>query len=465
VARDELERGGTGPAPWREVFQGARGRLTIGLLLLEALVAVEALVVTTIMPAVRADLHGIHLYGWAFTAFSLATFATIPIAGRAADRYGTARPLAVMLGIYLLGLVISGMAPTMPVLIAGRFVQGCGAGALYSISLGTVASAYPERLRPRVLALLATMWILPGLFGPPVGALIASTIGWRWAFVAPVPVLIVAAVLLFPALGAAAGTERDDVRLPVRAPLQLMIGAALFLGGLADLRLWSVPLLLAGALIAVPALVRIVPSGTLSARRGLPAAAAAAFLLSAAFFAVDAFVPLMLTSVRHLTVAEAGIVITLATITWSIGSWWQSQRAGTVSLGRLVTIGVAFVALGIICVTAGLFDRVSIIVPYTGWALAGLGMGIAFPTIPLSVMNAAAESERAGQLSSTLLMDTLGMAIGTGLAQSCLNLLRPGSGLRIGLVGAFGVGLVATAALLVLARRIPSGIGREQPRS
>src|SRR6266508_1723280 len=142
------------PPPWREVFQGRRGRLTAGLLLLEALVAVEALVVTTILPAVRRDLGGIQYYGWAFSATFLATFASIPIAGWATDRYGPKRPLAIM-----------------PVLVIGRFVQGCGAGAFYSVSLGTVAKSYPGRIRPRVLALLASMWILPGILGPPLGAL------------------------------------------------------------------------------------------------------------------------------------------------------------------------------------------------------------------------------------------------------------------------------------------------------
>src|SRR6266487_2876006 len=76
------------PPPWREVFQGRRGRLTAGLLLLEALVAVQLLVVATIMPDVRRALGMVQLYGLAFTASSLAGFGAIPIAGRALDVYG-----------------------------------------------------------------------------------------------------------------------------------------------------------------------------------------------------------------------------------------------------------------------------------------------------------------------------------------------------------------------------------------
>ncbi|MEX0990431.1 MAG: MFS transporter [Actinomycetota bacterium] len=452
----EATRATPGPASWREVFHGRRGRLTIGLLLLEALIAVEALIVTTILPDVRSDLGNVELYGWAFSAFALATFGSIPIAGRAADRFGTRKPLIVMLLVYVAGLVIAALAPSMFIIVVGRFVQGSGAGALYSLSLGTVAKSYSERLRPRVLALLASMWILPGLLGPPVGAAIAGTIGWRYAFVAPIPVLLIASALIFPGLGNVPGAIDDESHLPVRWPLQLMLGAGMVLAAITDVTVWSVPLLIVGAAIGLPALLHIVPRGTLSARPGLPAAAAAAFLLSGAFFAVDAFVPLMLTELRGFSVAVAGLVISAATVTWAIGSFWQSRQAGAVPLGRLVTIGVLLIFLGTVGVASGLIEGFPIIVTYVGWGVAGLGMGIAFPTIPLSVMNAASENSQAGELSSTLLMDMLGVGIGAGLGGSAIALLEEGgAATTAGLAGAFVVGLVMMLPLLVIARRIP----------
>lgn len=152
--------------------------MVIGLLLLEALVAVYALVVTAIMPAVRDDLGGTNLYGFAFAVWGLATILTIPIAGVAADRFGPRRPLLIVMGVQIVGLAISGLAPSMEIVIAGLFLQGCAGGALYAVSLGTVAKAFPVEVRARVMALLATMWILPGLVGPPIGALMASTVGW-----------------------------------------------------------------------------------------------------------------------------------------------------------------------------------------------------------------------------------------------------------------------------------------------
>src|SRR5437868_6217729 len=235
------------PAPWREVLRGRRGRLTGGLLLLEAMVGIEVLIVTTILPAVERDLGGLQLYGWAFSAYGLATLLTVPLGGRATDRFGPRPVLGIALGAFALGLLIASVAPSMEVVVLGRFVQGCGGGALYVVSVAAIAKAYPEALRPRVFALLTSMWILPGVIGPPLGALRAA--------------------------------------------------------------------------------------------RGLPATAAAAFLTSASFAAIDGFVPLMLTRVRGLSVGQAGLVVTGATITWCAGTFWQSRRFEDMGAQKLVRIG------------------------------------------------------------------------------------------------------------------------------
>src|SRR2546421_11102886 len=84
------------PVRWRELFQQGRGKLTTGILLVEFLVAVEALVVIAIMPAARRDLGGLEFYGLVFAGFSLAGLVLSPIAGRAADRGGPAPPLLLL---------------------------------------------------------------------------------------------------------------------------------------------------------------------------------------------------------------------------------------------------------------------------------------------------------------------------------------------------------------------------------
>src|SRR5204862_559460 len=98
--RRRMSEAPPGPARWREVFRGTLGRLTSGLFLLEVVGAVEILVVTTVMPRVVRDLGGLHLYGLAFSVAGLGTVMAIPLTGRAVDRLGPIRPLAIMLTVF-----------------------------------------------------------------------------------------------------------------------------------------------------------------------------------------------------------------------------------------------------------------------------------------------------------------------------------------------------------------------------
>jgi MFS family permease len=445
------------PSPWREVFRGRRGRLTAGLLLLEAMVGVEALVVTTILPAVERELGGLRYYGWAFSAFGLATLVTVPLGGRATDRYGPRQVLALGLGLYAAGLVVSAAAPTMPIVVLGRFIQGCGGGALYVVSMSAVAKAYPESLRPRVFALLASMWILPGVVGPPLGALLAGTIGWRWAFILPIPALAISLAMILRPMSEIRIDAGQRSKLPVRWAVQLMVGTAVLLSGLTEPSIWTVLLILAGVAIALPALMHVTPPGTLRARRGLPATAAAAFLTSAAFAAIDGFVPLMLTKVRGLSVGGAGLVVTGATIAWSAGTWWQSRKFSQLGARRLAAIGGAFVGLAGVLVACGLIEGSPIAIPYLGWTIGGLGMGIVFPTIPLAAMSLTTRGSEAAELSATLLTDFMGIAIGAGLGGASVALADAGIvSLRVGIGGAFAIGVVAAGLLLLTARRLPA---------
>jgi len=210
-----------------------------------------------------------------------------------------------------------------------------------------------------------------------------------------------------------------------------------------------------GLAVTIPALRRITPAGTLVARGGLPAAAAAAFLASAAFFAIDGFVTLMLTETRGLSIGAAGVVLTLSAIAWAFGSWWQSRTVQRLGARRLTAFGGVLIAIGGTVVTLGLLD-VPLAVPYLGWTIGSVGMGIVFPTIPLSVMGVAQEGREAGELSSTILMDYLGVGIGSGLAGASVALADAGTlTIEQGLAGAFGIGIVAAVLLVLVARRLP----------
>ena len=440
---------------WREVLQGPTGRLIVGLLLLETLFALHFLTIATVMPAVFRDLGGLALYGWSATAASLGQFAAIPVAGAAVDRFGPRRLLVVVAVVYTGGLMITAFAPSMLVVVIGRFFQGVAAGAGYALSLGTVAKTLPDAHRARVLALLAATWLLPGLFGPPVGGFLATTVGWRWAFAVPLPVLAACLILILPAMRDLPANR--DQPIPLLRPLVLMLGAAAFFAGLTEPTPVTVPILVAGLIVAVVTLNGIVPAGTFRARAGPSAAAAAAFLLSVIFAAADYYLPLMFTDVRHRSLREVSLVVAVTPFAWAGGSWWESRQVTRRGLAPLMRVGVLILGVGFGACAAGLLTSVPLWVPYLGWAIAALGMGIAFPIPALAVMRVAEPGREGSDLSPTLLMDMLGVAVGAGTGGAWLALAdRTGMGLAAGIAGSFVIAGIGVLFMLVAAGRLPA---------
>src|SRR5215471_7888667 len=177
-----------------------RRALTTGLVLTITFIASEALAVITIMPVVAKDLRGLSLYGWVFSAFMLGNVIGIVTAGRQADRYGPARPFIGGLVLFGVGLAIAGLAPTMLVLVGGRALQGIGAGAVPAVAYVAIGRSLPESLQARMMAVLSTAWVVPGLVGPAISAAVASLIGWRWVFLGLLPVVAVTGSMALPAL-------------------------------------------------------------------------------------------------------------------------------------------------------------------------------------------------------------------------------------------------------------------------
>jgi MFS family permease len=439
---------------WRELFQEGRGKLTAGILLVEFMVAIEALVVTAIMPAIKRDLGGLEFYGLVFTGFSLAALVASPIAGRAADRRGPGQPFLLFTGLFIAGTLLSGLATSMPLLALMRVLQGFGAGGAYTVSLVAVARTYPEAGRARVLALLAGAWIVPGLLGPSYGALVASTIGWRWAFFSIVPLTLAAAALALPALRGLPHAETSSAHVPLRWPIQLGAGISAVMVALSLISWATLPLIVIGLVVALPALKRILPDGSFRAKRGMPTATISIFLLLLAFIIGDYFIPLLVTAVRHRSLAEAGIVITLGTVSWSLGSWWQSRVVVRVPRPRLVATGATLVAIALTAMLATIAGA-PLALPYLGWLVAGIGMGIAYPTLYMVVMESARQGSEGQAVGSAEVGERLGLALGGGLGGACIAAAAAAHApLSAGLGGALALALAGALASIGLAPRL-----------
>jgi MFS family permease len=354
--------------------------------------------------------------------------------------------------------VLAGLAPAMPLLAMGRAVQGLGSG-LFSVALYVVvARVVPPALRPRMFAAFAAAWVLPAVVGPPLAGLLVETVGWRSVFLLAALLALPAALLVEPALrglgtptedGTSASTGRRKTRRVLWA-----VGAATGAAGLHQAgQLGGVPALLLGV-VAVAAVAvsgpHLLPAGTLLARPGLPAVIGVRGLLSAAFFAAEAFLPLLLSRERGLSPTVSGLVLTVAAVTWSAGSWFQGRDRAP-SRTALLRAGTALVALGVLAAGATVVPAVPVAVAVIGWAAGGLGMGLAYPTLSVLTLELSAPSEQGTNSSALQIADALFAAVVLALTGALFAALVD-AGTVAYLAGTVVAGGLALVAVLIAGR-------------
>jgi MFS family permease len=415
--------------------------LTVGLVLNVTFVAFEALAIATIMPLVAEDLGGLGLYGWVFSAFLLADLVGIVLAGELADRFGPAVPFGAGLALFAIGLLIGGLAPSMPVLVAARAVQGFGAGAIPAVAYVVIGRTYPDALRPRMFAILSTAWVVPGLAGPALAAFVADHIGWRSVFLGLLPLVIVAGSLALRELRSVPGNPERVARRVLVDALRLASGAGIALAGLQARDVVASPGLIAvGLVLGVPALRNLMPPGTFTARGALPAAVLSRGLLTFAFFAPDIFVPLTLTTIRGESVVLSGLALTAGTLAWTSGAWVQERTVFRFGPAPLVRNGFLLLAVGIAGMVTVLTEAAPAWFGIPSWGVAGLGIGMAYSSISLTVLRHAPAGSEGATASSMQLADILGTALGTGIGAVAVAAAVAGLGSAV-------VGVAVTDAL------------------
>jgi MFS family permease len=442
-------------------------QLTVGLAMTITLVAFESLSVATILPVVSRHLGDLRLYGWVFSAFFLASLVGTVVGGGLSDRTeggGVRMALVGGLIVFAAGLAVAGAAPSMPVLVLGRVIQGFGAGMVPAAAYAAIGRSYPERLRPRMFATLSTAWVVPGLVGPALSAQVAEHAGWRWVFLGLLPLVAVTAAITLPALAGVPPARHPEgagnAPLPLAASSLVAVGAGLILTGLTvDEAAVSPPLILVGVLLVVPSLRRLTPPGTLRARPGLPAAVLTRGLLTFGFFAADAYVPLTLTSVRHTSTTFAGITLTVSTIGWTAASWVQARFVRRRGPRPLVAGGLALVIAGIGSMATLLGAAVPIGVAVVAWTVAGFGIGLAYSPISLTALGWARRGEEGRISASVQLMDVLGTGLGTGVAGAAVAIVHQQHGSsRLGLGLAYAVAAAVAMVGLAVTPRLPNRV-------
>lgn len=407
------------PAP--RLLSRAHLPVVAGIVALVTLAAFENRAVMTILPTVVRDLDGWGLYG-ASTGASLVTF-TVAMAwsGGWTDRRGPRPALLTGLAAFALAQVVSGLAPSMAVFVAGRALSGVAEALIDTSLMVLVAQALPDALRARVFASFAAAWVLPSLLGPSLAGGIDALAGWRAVFVAPLVVVPLALLPIRRALGRTHPGAGDDAD---RAGHRRRVTASLVLAGGLAVTTFAAPLLTgagtrdlglaavaAGVVVVVLGAARALPEGTVRLARGVPAVVATRLLVSAAFTGVGGLIPLMLVQVHGASTALAGVSLSVTGVLWAAGSWlnstaWAQARPAADRLragGGLIAVG----AVGPVLLSLGV---VGLVPGMVGWSLAALGMGIVSPTVSTELLEQAPAAEH-GRVSAAQ-----GLAVSTGVA-------------------------------------------------
>ena len=459
---------------WSELVRGGNaGRSAVvgGSMVLHAL---NTFIVATILPSIVRDIGGLRWFAWSTVLYVVASLLGGAFCARVLQRLGARGAYRLALAGFAAGSVICALAPSMPVLLAGRALQGLGAGTLSALAFTMVRTLFPERLWPRALSVVSVAWGVATLLGPAVGGVYAQFGVWRaafWSVAVAAPMLLVLVEVSLPR--GLARPPRLTTALPV-GNLLLLAGSvlAVSVGSMSPAPLTNA----AGLAVALAGFAlfarreaaggaRLFPAG--ATRWNSPLAATyAAMLLLLGGTTPEIFVPYFLQTLHGLIPLHAGYVSAMMAFGWTTGSVITSGAGGPRARAAL-TIGPTVLAAGL----AGL----ALLMPHPGppgLALAamaaalfavGTGIGMTWPHLGARVFGFAREDDRDLAGSSITMVVMVGSAVGAavgGMVTSLAGMTVPGGVAGAGQASAWLFGAFIAAPLLaaLAIRRLPAQI-------
>jgi MFS family permease len=433
--------------------------LPLGVLLGGVLLhSMNVLVTATLLPSIVADIGGSSLMSWATTAFVASSIVAATSTAIVSNAIGNRRAFCGGAMIYAAGAVLCALAPSIGLVIAGRFVQGLGGGLLSAMAYVLVRNVFPEILWPRVFGLFAGVWSVSVPTGPLIGGLFASYGSWRGAFFAITGIgglLGIAALFTLPATAAS-----GDATQPKVPGLRVaLICAAIALLSLAGVVTGPA---VKGAFIAAAvgtfvltlridrrAAVALLPSDAFSLRSATGAGLWMVWLLSVAYSPLAIYAPLFLQHLHALSPLTAGYMVAGASLAWT---------AAALSVAPLTDRWPArLIVAGPIAMSAGLAGVAVVMVPGPAAALLlpisliGMGIGVCWAFILQRVMTGAKPCEENIAAASVATVQQTGIAFGAAVAGLIANASGLGDGLDPSSVlrAAFWVPMAFVAAPLV----------------
>ena len=396
--------------------------------------AADALVTATIMPSVGADLGGYAYFSWATAGFLVGAILAGASAGRLSELFGLRSATALAGLIMLAGCVMSAVAPTVELFLAGRLVQGLGSGWISGFAMVAIALLFPERHLARVFASVTFIWGVATLLGPLFGGLVVAHGDWRdvfWLFAAQSAVFSAAALFLLKGAAGASGGPG----VPWRQLGVLALGvAAIAVADLAHAPVLSVGLVLAGLgilalVVAIDhrAPVRLLPRKAGDLRTVCGAGYFAMFAMTAASMGFAIYGPPILQQLRGFTPLWAGYVIGAESLAWTFAALAVAGVTGAWD-GRWIRIGALLLVVSLAILPLSLADG-PLAVALIGGSLMGAAFGFSWAFISRRVLAALSDEDKAIGSSAIQAVRPAGAAAGAAISGVAANLTGFSGGL------------------------------------
>ncbi len=398
--------------------------------------AVESTIVATAMPTIASDLGGFSLLGWVFAAYLLTQAVSIPIYGRLADLYGRKKILFIGLGIFIVGCLLCGFAPTMFTLVLARCVQGLGAGAILPVSLTIIGDAYPAHERVKVQPYLASIFAGSSILGPVLGAFIIEYADWPLIFWFNIPIGVVAIIMLATFLKEHPRSVEHTIDIVGAMTLIIAITALLLAMLQADAFGWWTLALIAVSAAFLILFLRVekrshepLLSPILWRNPTLLIANLSSFMVGGAIMGMTAFLPTYLQGVMGYGVSETGLTLIVLSFSWPASSIISARIMLRTSYRTTATIGGLMLVTGALglALMASAPEIVRMTALSGRWPLAvavffGAGMGFTNSSQHLAMQEASGAKSRGAATSGFAFMRMVGSAFGTAVLGGVLNL-------------------------------------------
>ncbi len=410
------------------------------------LASLDQTIVSTALPVIAGDLHGLNHLAWVVTSYLLATTVSTPLWGKLGDLYGRKGFFQLAIVIFLAGSMLSGLSQSMLELIACRAIQGIGAGGLMVGSQAITGDVIPPRERGRYMGYFGVVFGLSSVLGPLAGGLFTQHLSWRWIFYINVPIGVFALFVVATAL------HIPHTRVPHKidvAGLTLLSAAATCIilvttwGGqeyawgsptILSMILASVAMLVAFCIVETKVVEPIIPLDLFRIRT-FSAASAVSFIIGFTMFGAIVYLPLYLQLVHDATPTSSGLellpLMAGLLITFIVSGRLVS-RTGRYKIFPILGTAVTAVGMGLL---TQLGTHTSYLTTAFDMFVVGLGMGLVMQVLVVAVQNSVPHARLGTATSTATFFRTIGgavgvAALGTVFATRLGDLLRASPRLR-----------------------------------